>query len=165
MTTCSASCSLPALLYGDAAKTVGRTWSTRSTPIPNLEHWLGACVDQNGKLRIENSRPRRLTQRYWEPTAQSSARPAGSDDRRQHGPYEPREQFNEFRDQLDKLADDASYNGVNLLRGDLLKLTSNETGTFDDRDPGQGRRCDERLINYGHARASTPRYQRRLRHR
>ncbi|AXS41221.1 flagellin [Breoghania sp. L-A4] len=38
-------------------------------------------------------------------------------------------QFNELRDQLDKLSDDASYNGVNLLRGDLLRLTFNETDT------------------------------------
>ena len=38
-------------------------------------------------------------------------------------------QFNELRDQLDKLSDDASFNGVNLLRGDLLKITFNETGT------------------------------------
>ncbi len=39
------------------------------------------------------------------------------------------DQFNELRDQLDKLSDDASFNGVNLLRGDNLKITFNETGT------------------------------------
>jgi len=38
-------------------------------------------------------------------------------------------QFNELKDQLDKLADDASFNGINLLRGDKLKITFNETGT------------------------------------
>ena len=38
-------------------------------------------------------------------------------------------QFNDLKDQLDKFADDASFNGVNLLRGDNLKLTFNETGT------------------------------------
>jgi hypothetical protein len=38
-------------------------------------------------------------------------------------------QFNDLRDQLDKLADDASFNGINLLRGDKLTLTFNETGT------------------------------------
>src|SRR5690606_31830544 len=32
-------------------------------------------------------------------------------------------------DQLDKFSDDASFNGINLLRGDKLKLTFNETGT------------------------------------
>jgi flagellin-like hook-associated protein FlgL len=38
-------------------------------------------------------------------------------------------QFNELRDQLDKLADDASFNGINLMRGDNLTITFNETGT------------------------------------
>jgi len=38
-------------------------------------------------------------------------------------------QFNESRDQLDKLGDDASFNGINLLRGDKLKITFNESGT------------------------------------
>nr|WP_314258134.1 flagellin [uncultured Devosia sp.] len=38
-------------------------------------------------------------------------------------------QFNELRDQLDKLSDDASFNGINLLRGDKLTITFNETGT------------------------------------
>ncbi|SDG45548.1 flagellin [Pelagibacterium luteolum] len=40
-------------------------------------------------------------------------------------------QFNELRDQLDKLADDASFNGINLLRGDNLQITFNETGTSE----------------------------------
>jgi len=38
-------------------------------------------------------------------------------------------QFNELRDQLDKLADDASFNGINLLRGDNLRITFNESST------------------------------------
>ena len=38
-------------------------------------------------------------------------------------------QFNDLRNQLDKLAEDASFNGVNLLRGDTLKLVFNETNT------------------------------------
>ena len=48
-------------------------------------------------------------------------------------------QFNEVRDQLNKLADDASFNGVNLLRGDSLKLNFNETSTssltIQSKDP------------------------------
>ncbi|RDV05184.1 flagellin [Undibacter mobilis] len=39
------------------------------------------------------------------------------------------QQFNTLRDQLDKYAGDASYNGINLLSGDNLKLTLNETGS------------------------------------
>jgi flagellin len=38
-------------------------------------------------------------------------------------------QFNELRRQLDKLSDDASFNGVNLLKADKLKITFNEGGT------------------------------------
>ena len=38
-------------------------------------------------------------------------------------------QYNDLRDQLNKLADDASYNGINLLRGDELRIIFNELGT------------------------------------
>jgi flagellin-like hook-associated protein FlgL len=38
-------------------------------------------------------------------------------------------QFNDLRQQLDRTAEDASFNGINLLRGDALKLTFNETGS------------------------------------
>jgi hypothetical protein len=38
-------------------------------------------------------------------------------------------QFNDLRKQLDKLAGDGSYNGINLVRGDKLKISFNETGT------------------------------------
>lgn len=38
-------------------------------------------------------------------------------------------QFNDLRDQLDKLSGDASFNGINLLRGDKLKITFNEDGS------------------------------------
>jgi len=38
-------------------------------------------------------------------------------------------QFNQLRDQLDKTAQDASFNGINLLNGDQLKLYFNETST------------------------------------
>ena len=38
-------------------------------------------------------------------------------------------QFNELRDQLDKTASDSSFNGINLLTGDQLKLFFNENST------------------------------------
>jgi flagellin len=38
-------------------------------------------------------------------------------------------QFNDYRDQLDKLSADASYMGINLLQGDPLKVFFNEFGT------------------------------------
>jgi flagellin-like hook-associated protein FlgL len=37
--------------------------------------------------------------------------------------------FNNVLDQIDALAKDASYNGINLLNGDDLKVTFNEKGT------------------------------------
>jgi flagellin-like hook-associated protein FlgL len=37
--------------------------------------------------------------------------------------------FNQLRDQLDKTAADSSFNGINLLNGDQLKLLFNETAT------------------------------------
>src|SRR5581483_3694188 len=37
--------------------------------------------------------------------------------------------YNSFLTQIDQLAGDASYNGVNLLNGDNLKVLFNETGT------------------------------------
>ena len=38
-------------------------------------------------------------------------------------------QFNDLRDQLNKLAQDASFNGINLLNGDVLKVVFNESAT------------------------------------
>lgn len=38
-------------------------------------------------------------------------------------------QFNDLRTQLDQMVQDAQYNGINLLNGDQLKLTFNETST------------------------------------
>jgi flagellin len=38
-------------------------------------------------------------------------------------------QYNDLRDHLNKVADDSSYNGINLLRGDRLKISFNEFGT------------------------------------
>ncbi|MEZ5786964.1 MAG: flagellin [Xanthobacteraceae bacterium] len=38
-------------------------------------------------------------------------------------------QFNDLRDQLDKFANDASFNGINLLKGDKLRIVLNETNT------------------------------------
>jgi len=39
------------------------------------------------------------------------------------------DQYNALLTQIDQLAGDSSYNGVNLLNGDNLKVTFNETGT------------------------------------
>jgi flagellin-like hook-associated protein FlgL len=84
--------------------------------------------NDGGKLRLENLSTEELTVTGVAAGALSNG--IGTD---KIGGNEVRKnlvkQFNELRDQLDKLADDASFNGINLLRGDKLKLTFNETGT------------------------------------
>jgi flagellin-like hook-associated protein FlgL len=85
--------------------------------------------NDNGKLRIENLSTEEL--RVHGVSADGAI--DGTTGTADIGGNEVRKnlvkQFNELRDQLDKLADDASFNGINLLRGDKLKLTFNESGT------------------------------------
>lgn len=77
--------------------------------------------NDNGKLRIENLSTSALT---ITDSADEAIEIGGNTVR-----ADLSKQYNELRDQLDKLADDASFNGINLLRGDNLKITFNETGT------------------------------------
>ncbi|HWK96102.1 MAG TPA: flagellin hook IN motif-containing protein [Pseudolabrys sp.] len=84
--------------------------------------------NDNGKLRVQNISTSGLTV-----TGASSTTVNGSGSSTTINGNDVRkglvQQFNTLRDQLDKFADDSSYNGVNLLHGDNLKLTLNETGT------------------------------------
>jgi flagellin len=86
--------------------------------------------NDNGKLRIENLSTQELTvdgvsaSGGLNGTTTGAASILGNSVRAGLA-----DQFNELRDQLDKLADDASFNGINLLRGDKLTITFNETGT------------------------------------
>jgi flagellin-like hook-associated protein FlgL len=84
--------------------------------------------NDNGKLRIENLSSEELsvdgsTNGVFD-AGLGSTKIAGNSVRANLV-----EQFNALRDQLDKFSDDASFNGINLLRGDKLKLTFNETGS------------------------------------
>jgi hypothetical protein len=89
--------------------------------------------NDNGKLRIENQSTTDLSVVGVSGTDGELDGSTGASNTATVGGNEVRtklvDQFNELRDQLDKLSDDASFNGVNLLRGDKLKLTFNETGT------------------------------------
>ncbi|GGA47613.1 flagellin N-terminal helical domain-containing protein [Pelagibacterium lentulum] len=87
-----------------------------------LEGAVRASND-NGKLRIENLSTQDLTITN---TGGGDGTIDGNSVR-----ADLTAQYNELRDQLDKLADDASFNGINLLRGDNLKITFNELGTSD----------------------------------
>ncbi|WEK05534.1 MAG: flagellin [Candidatus Devosia phytovorans] len=86
-----------------------------------LEGAVRASND-NGKLRIENLSTGDLN------VAGATSVTAGSIDGNTVR-ADLAAQYNELRDQLDKLSDDASFNGINLLRGDNLSITFNETGT------------------------------------
>jgi len=115
---------------GVAAGTV-KTVDSMVTQINNnaaLNTKVRASND-NGKLRIENLSTTDLTVTGvgtdGEIDGLTTSSGVGGNDVRKNLV----KQFNELRDQLDKFADDASFNGINLLRGDKLKLTFNETGT------------------------------------
>jgi len=84
----------------------------------------------NGKLRIENLSTDALD---ISGIASGAVTGTGTTTTDAIGPNDVRKnlvtQFNDLRGQLDKLSDDASFNGVNLLKGDKLKLNFNENST------------------------------------
>ena len=88
------------------------------------------ATNDNGKLRIENLSTKDMdvkgvnTSGTVDGVSSASKKIKGNEVR-----SDLAFQFNELRDQLDKLSDDASFNGINLLRGDKLTITFNETGT------------------------------------
>src|SRR5690606_20935302 len=102
--------------------------------------------NDNGKLRIENLSTAEMTV-GGVTSGVADGTGSGSDIEGNSVRANLVKQFNELRDQLDKLADDASYNGVNLLRGDMLKLTFNETGTSTIEIQAKDEAGDERPIN------------------
>jgi flagellin-like hook-associated protein FlgL len=85
--------------------------------------------NDNGKLRIENQSTKALEIAGAAGGAVTGAAIALTEVAGNTVRAGLADQFNELRDQLDKLADDASFNGINLLRGDKLAITFNETGT------------------------------------
>lgn len=86
------------------------------------------ATNDNGSLRIENLSLDDLTL-----TGASATAVDGSTTTNDIGGNTVRRdlsnQFNVLRTELDKLADDSGFNGINLLRGDKLKLNFNESGT------------------------------------
>jgi flagellin-like hook-associated protein FlgL len=111
------------------AKTVDQLVSQINASTSDFAGKVRASND-NGKLRLENQSTAALDVTGVSATgavdgvSTASSEIGGNDVRKNLV-----KQFNELRDQLDKFADDASFNGINLLRGDKLKLTFNETGT------------------------------------
>jgi flagellin-like hook-associated protein FlgL len=113
---------------GATAVTVATAGKTLDELVKDINGTTGLegkvrASNDNGKLRIENISTNSLDVSGGTVT---TAKIAGNSVR-----ADLAEQYNDLRDQLDKLADDASFNGINLLRGDKLKMTFNETGTSE----------------------------------
>jgi len=120
------------LLGFGADATVAKTTDELVSAINSTTALAGKVLASNdsGKLRVQNLSTGDLTvdgvsSGGTTDGASTGASEIGGNDVRKN----LAKQFNDLRDQLDKFADDASFNGINLLRGDKLKLTFNETGT------------------------------------
>ena len=87
------------------------------------------ATNDGGKLRIENLSTKDLTLKGTTASQLSGT----ASDTTTIGGNEVRKnlisQFNDLRTQTDKLANDASFNGINLLKADKLKIAFNEDGT------------------------------------
>ena len=95
--------------------------------------------NDNGKLRIENQSTQKLEHRRRAPRwGRRHLAPALSESLGNSVRAGLADQFNELRDQLDKLADDASFNGINLLRGDKLAHHLQRDRHVVHRHPDQG---------------------------
>jgi len=99
--------------------------------------------NDNGKLRVENLSTQQLDVSFDSNGGgvNVSSSIAGNSVRDNLA-----KQFNELRDQLDKLADDASFNGINLLRGDQLTITFNENGSSSIKIQAKDANGNERAI-------------------
>jgi flagellin len=131
-----------ALGLGGAAVSTAKTVDQAVDAINNTSALSGKvrASNDNGKLRIENDSTLDLQTAGY--NASTGVFDGGSGTITTGGNTVRKDlvtQFNEVRDQLNKLADDASFNGVNLLRGDALKLNFNETSTssitIQSKDP------------------------------
>ncbi len=81
--------------------------------------------NDNGKLRIENLSTADLTVADASDAVTGTGGTIGGNTVR----ADLISQFNDLRQQLDRTSEDASFNGINLLRGDALAITFNETGS------------------------------------
>jgi flagellin len=94
-----------------------------------------ASIDANNDLRIENLTTSAMTITGATSTdvtgdvANSYLLAAGTVATTSNVRQTLQNQFDDLKAEVGRLADDASFNGINLLAGDKLKLTFNETGT------------------------------------
>lgn len=133
----------------------GSTIATRPRTVDDLVTAINANPDlkgavrasnNNGKLRIENQSTSPLTL-----TGLTNGDMNGGIGQTEVDGNDVRanlaRQFNELRTELDRLAEDASFNGVNLLRGDQLKIVFNESGSSTIEIQAKNSKGEGRAIN------------------
>lgn len=113
---------------------------------PEFKNIIRASND-NGRLRIENLSTARLDM----VGLTTDGKLSGGIGTAAVEPNDVRgslaRQFNELRTELDRLVDDASFNGVNLLKGDQLKIVFNESGTSTIEIEAKNAKGEARAIN------------------
>lgn len=118
---------------------------------PNPLNGAIRASNDNGKLRIENLSTDGLTIDGASATSITGGAAPDPESRAEIGGNSVRanlaRQYNETRTELDRLAEDASFNGINLLRGDQLKIVFNEQGTSQIEIQAKGRDGQPRPIN------------------
>lgn len=112
---------------------------------PDFKNIVRASND-NGRLRIENLSTRALDIGGLTDGAVSGGTTSTSVDGNDSRASLAR-QFNDLRTEIDRLAEDASFNGVNLLRGDQLKIVFNENGTSTIEIEAKNAKGEPRAIN------------------
>jgi flagellin len=139
---------------GQADAIEGPTVKSTDELVKEINDSMGGYVrasNDDGKLRIENLSTQKLEITGASGGKVNGGTTAAADIAGNSVRADLADQFNELRDQLDKLSDDASFNGINLLRGDKLTITFNETGTSSIDVQTKG----EDAINAGNLKLST----------
>ncbi|WP_417582470.1 flagellin [Pelagibacterium sp.] len=133
----------------------GLSTGTRARTVDDMVSAINANADlkghvrasnDNGKLRVENRSTTPLTMTGLTNNDMTGgigqSEIEGNDVRASLA-----RQFNELRTELDRLSEDASYNGVNLLRGDQLKIVFNESGSSTIEIQAKNSKGEPRAIN------------------
>ncbi|WP_338610106.1 flagellin [Pelagibacterium nitratireducens] len=137
------------------ANGTGTSIGTRARTVDDMVTAINANADldgfvrasnDNGKLRIENQSTSPLTL-----TGLTNGEMTGGIGESEIEGNDVRSslarQFNDLRTELDRLSEDASFNGVNLLRGDQLKIVFNESGTSTIEIQAKNAKGEARAIN------------------
>lgn len=133
----------------------GDTVNTRPRTVDDLVNALNSNPDLKGSVRASNDNGRLRIENLSTTALQMSGFTNGN----MNGGVGQTEidgndtrsdlarQFNDLRTELDRIAEDASFNGVNLLRGDQLKIVFNESGTSTIEIQTKNAKGETRAVN------------------